>query len=539
MRKILARCMVVAVVLIGGLGSVTCHAETGINVDYHSQQEIRDYLKQKNVDIYAETTYSTAASDRSPYKAGEVSKSSLNSALNTMNAIRYIAGISPVELEDSYTKKEQAAALVNSANGVLSHYPSKPSGMSSSLYQLGASGASSGNLSWTSWKTGLGYHLVKSWMYDGDSTNIDRMGHRRWILNPSMEKTGFGWVYGSHGTYAAMYAFDNWSADTSYYGVAWPAQNIPVEYFGNNYPWSISMGTTVDASKVKVTLVRQSDQKKWTFSQKSADGYFNVENSNYGKPGCIIFRPENMNYQPGDTFTVKITGLSETVSYQVSFFSAETDEKNCDHSYGAEKVVKKATPTADGKKVSTCSKCGKTRTTKIYKASRTTLKKESVVSNGSVQKPSVVVKDSKGKTITSGNYMVSCKGTPKKSGMYQVTVKFKGNYSGTKKLAYTICPKKVEVTGVKPIRKGVTITCKRGEDISGYEICYSLSKDFKEKNSKTITVKGAKQAKNKITGLKGKTTYYVRVRAYKNVTYNGKKQMVYSSWSERRKGKTL
>ena len=39
--------MAVAVVLIGSLGSVTCHAETGINVDYHSQQEIRDYLKQK------------------------------------------------------------------------------------------------------------------------------------------------------------------------------------------------------------------------------------------------------------------------------------------------------------------------------------------------------------------------------------------------------------------------------------------------------------------------------------------------------------
>ena len=98
--------MAVAVVLIGSLGSVTCHAETGINVDYHSQQEIRDYLKQKKVDIYAETTYSTAASDRSPYKEGEVSKDSLNAALNTMNAIRYIAGISPVELDASYTKKE-------------------------------------------------------------------------------------------------------------------------------------------------------------------------------------------------------------------------------------------------------------------------------------------------------------------------------------------------------------------------------------------------------------------------------------------------
>lgn len=140
-----------------------------------------------------------------------------------------------------------------------------------------------GNLSYASWKCGLGYHLVKSWMNDGDAYNIDRVGHRRWILNPPMEKTGFGWVYGSHGTYAAMYAFDNWYEPTDYYGVAWPAQNMPVEFFGSSYPWSISMGKEVDKSAVKVTLVRQSNQKKWTFSEKKADGYFNVENSNNKK----------------------------------------------------------------------------------------------------------------------------------------------------------------------------------------------------------------------------------------------------------------
>lgn len=120
-------------------------------------------------------------------------------------------------------------------------------------------------------------------MNDGDTYNIDRVGHRRWILNPPMEKTGFGWVYGSHGTYAAMYAFDNLYEPTDYYGVAWPAQNMPVEFFGSSYPWSISMGKEVDKSAVKVTLVRQSNQKKWTFSEKKADGYFNVENSNNKK----------------------------------------------------------------------------------------------------------------------------------------------------------------------------------------------------------------------------------------------------------------
>ena len=116
-------------------------------------------------------------------------------------------------------------------------------------------------------------------------------------------------------------AFDNTFGATPYYGVAWPAQNMPIEFFRDIYPWSISMGDIVDISKVKVTLVRKSDNKKWVFSKKTKNGYFNVENSNYGQKGCIIFRPDNITYKAGDKFTVTITGLEQTVSYEVKFFS--------------------------------------------------------------------------------------------------------------------------------------------------------------------------------------------------------------------------
>lgn len=82
------------------------------------------------------------------------------------------------------------------------------------------------------------------------------------------------------------------------------------------------MGKPVKESKVKVTLTRKRGKKtkKWTFSSKKSNGYFNVENSYYGQQGCIIFRPKNISYRAGDTFKVKITGLDETVSYQVKFF---------------------------------------------------------------------------------------------------------------------------------------------------------------------------------------------------------------------------
>lgn len=541
MKGFMKKISLFAVVLFLGLGSNFCYAaeSEGMNVNYHTQKEIRDYLKKNKVDIYGEASYSTTPSLTSPYKAGTVSDASLQSALNTMNAIRYIAGIDDdVVLDSTYTQKAQAAVLVNSVNNTLSHYPAKPSGMSDSLYQLAKEGAGSSNLSWTSWKTGLNYHFVKAWMNDGDSSNIDRVGHRRWILNPSMEKTGFGWIYSSNGTYASMYAFDNWYAESQYYGVAWPAQNMLVEYFGSTYPWSISMGTYVERSGVKVTLTRTRDNKKWTFSDSSADGYFNVENSNYGQKGCIIFRPNDISYQPGDQFNVEITGLERKVSYQVSFFSADTDEAACSHSYGTATVTKKATLTANGKKTSTCSKCGKVKTSTIYKASAVSLSGETVTYNGKTQKPKVVVKNSKGKTVSSNYYTVSYSSTPKKTGMYQVTVKFKGDYNGKKNLTFTIKPKAVSIKTVKPLKKSFTVTTQKGEDITGYEICYSTTKAFKDNTVKTVTVKGKDNTKTKIKGLKSKTAYYVKVRTYKNVNYQGKKQTIYSAWSKVKNVKT-
>lgn len=540
---ILKKVMALAVLIWAfGSGSICYAAENsqGIHVNYHTQSEIRNYLKKQNVDLDAKTTYGTTPSAIAPYKAGTVSDKSLKSALGTFNAVRYIAGIDAnVTLNTQYNQKAQAAALVNAVNGGLSHYPTKPSGMSSTLYSLGYSGAGSSNLAYTSWNTGLGYSIVNLWMNDGDASNIDRVGHRRWVLNPSLQETGFGMATGATGgRYTAMYAFDNVWGQTDYYGVAWPAQNMPVEYFGNTYPWSISMGTQVDETKVKVTLTRKNDNKKWTFSNSNSDGYFSVNNDGYGRTGCIIFRPSAIRYAVGNQFNVTITGLSQKVSYDVNFFSADIDESACSHSYGTAQVTKKATLTANGQKKSTCTKCGHTKTTTIYKASAISLTKKSVVCNNQTQKPKVTVKTNKGKTIASKNYTVSYTGTPKKPGVYRVTVKMKGEYSGKKTLNYTIKPKTVQLTSVKPLKKAIKVTSKTGWGITGYQISYSTDKNFSQGKTKTTNIKGTDKTQNTIKKLKSKTTYYVRIRTYKTATTGGKQTNIYSSWSKSQKVKT-
>lgn len=513
--------------------SAECYAKNakGVNVEYHTKQEIRDYIKKNNVDMNAETKYTEAPSVQKPYNTGTLSSKSLKNALADVNAIRYVAGIdADVKLNDSYNKAAQAAALINAANGSLSHYPEKPSGMKDNLYSLGYQGAGKSNLAWTGWYTELGYSVVNLWMDDGDASNISKVGHRRWILNPSMKETGFGFVQGNFGTFSSMYVIDkNWYAETEYYGVAWPAQNMPLEWFRASYPWSISMGTSVDASKIKVTLTRKSDNRKWEFSTKQADGYFNVDNGNYGKTGCIIFRPENISYFAGDSFSVKITGLEKPVSYDVNFFYIYAEETECNHSYKNE-VIKKATFSSDGKMKKVCEKCGEEKISVINRISSVSLSKKITTYNGKTRKPSVIVRDSRGKTLSADNYSISYSKTPKKAGKYVVKVKLKGNYSGSKELTYTIKPKTVEIKNIKAKNGAFQITTTKGSDITGYQICYSRTSDFS--SEKTYDAKGTEKVKNTIKNLKSGKTYYVKVRTYKKVTVNGKAEKVYSSYSE-------
>lgn len=353
MKSILTKCIlsVFAVLLFFSMQIVSYAAESkGVNVDYHTKEEILKYLEENGVDLNADTEYSVEASNKEPYAPGQLTDASLQSALKTLNAIRYIAGLDPVELNDEYNKLAQAAALVNSANDELTHFPKQPAGMEDELYQLGHQGAGSSNISSASWETELSYLLINGWMNDGDNNNISRVGHRRWCLNPTMGKTGFGWVSDADGTYAAMYAHDRSATENLHSGVTWPAQNMPIEYFGNDYPWSISMGAEVDDSSVRVTLTRKNDNRVWNFYTGSTAGNFSVDNGSYGQKGCIIFRPDNVSYQDGDQFQVTITGLEQEVSYTVNFFNVHT------HSYN-EKIIVEPSCTHDGMKTYTCS-CG-------------------------------------------------------------------------------------------------------------------------------------------------------------------------------------
>ena len=303
----------------GGLASIETDSGSVINVEYHTILEIEDYMSKSGVIEKNAITYKREPVTSGNYDPGELSSDTLNSALAILNQMRYIAGISyDITLNDEYNKKAQAAALLNDVNKGLSHYPQQPFDMSDSLYQLGYEGASHSNL--TGGYANF-YSSIIGWLSDSGDDNINRVGHRRWILNPNMEQTGFGAISVSIYAIAAMYATDG--SKSSNIKVTWPAQNMPTTYFDAFDAWSVSINKYVDKSTVYVTLTRKDDNKQWYFSEKSSDGYFNVDNQGYGQIGCIIFRPElsGENYADGDLFNVDITyGEGQHLTYNVQFF---------------------------------------------------------------------------------------------------------------------------------------------------------------------------------------------------------------------------
>ena len=210
----------------------------------------------------------------------------------------------------------------------------------------------------------------------------------------------------------------------------------------------------------------------------------------------------------------------------LEYFRNEAENQHFEHSEEIIKTtVNKATTKKNGSKTSACVICGKvSKKSTIYYPKKVALSYSVYTYSGNAKQPRVAITDSKGNKISSKNYTVKYSNN-KKVGTAKVTVTFKGNYSGSLSKTFKINPKKTKLSKVKANKKGFTASWeKQTTQTTGYQLQYSTSKSFK--NAKTKTVSKSKTSK-KITGLKAKKKYYVRIRTYKTV--DGKKY--YSKWS--------
>jgi uncharacterized protein YkwD len=301
----------------------------------------KELVMQKYIDSLptAERVYELEPDTRATLPSlGRLDEQFLLDGLKAVNFSRYLAGLpADVTLDEGLNHQAQHGAIVLANIGHLTHYPSKPDGMPEDFFQIGYKSTSSSNLA--QGFRSLYDSVTYAYMDDGDPTNIDRVGHRRWILNPMLQKIGFGFADSKVGPFSPMQVFDkSRPVKPSYDYIAFPSNGVmPLEVFEsvyNGFPWSISLNPEeydlTNLFDVSIQVQRKSDQKTWSFNntqRETTDGSFYIDRGGYGINNCIIFRP-NYELKDGDQFTVNISGLrkqngtSAEVSYSVEFFKA-------------------------------------------------------------------------------------------------------------------------------------------------------------------------------------------------------------------------
>ena len=228
--------------------------------------------------------------------------------------------------------------------------------------------------------------------------------------------------------------------------------------------------------------------------------------------------------------TCTATGL--TAGKQCSVCKEVTVKQNVlnkkAHVSNAGVVTKKATYDATGIKTYSCTVCKQVlKNEVIAKLAKTSLKKakftvKAKTYTGKALTQSFTVKLGSKTLKNKVDYTVSYKNN-KNIGKATVTIKGIGAFEGSVSKTFAINPKKVSSLKVKAGKKQLTVSWKKDSKVGGYEIVYATSKNFKS-GKKTVKITKASTAKNVISKLKSKKTYYVKVRSFKKVsgkTYYG------------------
>ena len=306
-----------------------------------SRGEIAALLRE-NTNQMPGVVFAATPSCVAPYAPGALTEETLNLALNRLNALRRLSGLPAAALNPAWCQAAQKGAVVQAANGTLSHQPSRPEDMAADFFRAGAAASASGNLS--AGRTLLG--AVDALMDDSSAGNIPDLGHRRWQLYPGLTQVGFGYVNNGPHRYRSFVAekvFDGALSPVTlaYDFVAWPASGFfpnDLSGFTSQSPWSVTLNPDKyqipQAGDITVTLTRQGDGRTWTFSGGgySADArpYFSVSHAPYGVSNCIVFAPDGIEQPYEGVYTVEISGLRDAggapvtdFAYQVDFFDSQ------------------------------------------------------------------------------------------------------------------------------------------------------------------------------------------------------------------------
>lgn len=326
------------------------------------------------------------------FDAGELSSAYVNNAGDNLNFIRMLAGLSGVDVNASLNESAQYGALVSAANKKIAHSPKKPDGMSDNIFKLCNDACAWSNLysRTPEGKNKQFRYAFVSYMCDNNSaSNLAGMGHRRWILNPHLVRTGFGQAaypkdenttsaFGAAVMRVTKGEFDKVDPEKSDCGdydfISWPSSgNFPVDEGSFNYaaptiPWSITLNpakyAAPAAANVKITITRETDKKSWRFDASDVrtpasknDKYMLINTKGYGVNNAIIFNlgsaysessllRDSVSHLNGDAaemrYSVQVSGIKTTagaettLNYRINFFDINSPDTKSEYYNSAE-----------------------------------------------------------------------------------------------------------------------------------------------------------------------------------------------------------
>lgn len=331
-------------VLAAHLDTVQPEIPAEITVDPR-QQAIADYWSSLTPE--ATTVFTALPSAHAPYAIGQLDSTYLNDGLRLLNFYRWLAGLESVTLSDHLNVQAQYGAVVLAANDSLTHTPKKPADMSESFYRMGANACAGSNISMR-----FGYDIgtllqsaLQAHMDELSPSNRLDLGHRRWLLDPSLGKVGFGLATSAtNRQYITVPISDDTGTGVMPESLLWPAAGyFPSNIFNPGTPWSVILDTATyripRETQLQITVTRHRDGKTFVIpvldgqAQLTDEGtYLLVNDQNYGAGCCISFSIGKTALGDdsywGD-YTVSIAGLytldgqHAPMEYTVRFFDAE------------------------------------------------------------------------------------------------------------------------------------------------------------------------------------------------------------------------
>jgi hypothetical protein len=257
-------------------------------------------------------------------------------ALRRIRAYRYLVGVAQegLVLGDELNQDAQRLAEFFHTTGQFAHEPTNPgipesefaairnAGVRCNLHQHNADVIAS--------------YMVDKQMWDSDSSNRDRVLHRRWLLNPPLGRIGIG-IRGHFGTL--------WVHDTSNREakeeelLALPARgHMPVDFFHfdqaskDPYVWSLMLNPghfdPPDAASISVRVSPLDTKLRRGDPILLRHVSVHLKGTTKG-PYALLFQPIGVIVRDGKRYWVEVDGLRQRseprpISYLVDFYRSSS-----------------------------------------------------------------------------------------------------------------------------------------------------------------------------------------------------------------------